>query len=381
MDELNSRGIEKYWNNPGVNSNTGEIPNYPPKFNQPSADEFADKAFMVSSIGLMVFLVIAITVARKKKRVEKLEMQCKTKSGFTLIELMVVMAIIAVLTALILPAVQSAREAARRTECANNLKQIGLALHNYEGTWKTLPRGVTFDTNRGLPQSTWAVGLLPYLEKGAEASRWNYDLAPWEGVNLEVAQNGGGRIFKCPSAVPDGDVLLGETLVEGSNFFPIGGISPALEAWLIKYEAIEDRSYETVMGIRYASDNFENSRLSEIGDGISNTAILVESAGGFRRHLDHAHRERVEGGNVFHPMNAFVLDGVNGRTGSSPGDLWGITNGSHVDAIIDMEPFSFHKGKMNVLMGDGSIRGMNIQTPLPILIKVLGMADGTTADF
>ena len=63
----------------------------------------------------------------------------RRRHGFTLIELLVVIAIIAVLIALLLPAVQAAREAARRAQCVNNLKQLGIAIHNYEGTWNALP--------------------------------------------------------------------------------------------------------------------------------------------------------------------------------------------------------------------------------------------------
>ena len=95
-------------------------------------------------------------------------MRCQRK-GFTLIELLVVIAIIAVLIALLLPAVQQAREAARRSACKNNLKQVGLALHNYHGTFGVFPhgRGGTSsgsDTNNN--DGSGFIGLLPYLEQG-----------------------------------------------------------------------------------------------------------------------------------------------------------------------------------------------------------------------
>jgi len=83
------------------------------------------------------------------------------RKGFTLVELLVVIAIIGVLVALLLPAVQSAREAARRSRCVNNLKQIGLAVHNYENSFRTFPIGA-YDCCYG----TWLLSILPYIEQG-----------------------------------------------------------------------------------------------------------------------------------------------------------------------------------------------------------------------
>src|SRR6516165_4703055 len=84
--------------------------------------------------------------------------------GFTLIELLVVIAIIAVLIALLLPAVQAAREAARRAQCVNNLKQFGLAIHNYHSSIDCVPYG-EFDMSDGCDQWSGMPGLLPYLEQ------------------------------------------------------------------------------------------------------------------------------------------------------------------------------------------------------------------------
>jgi len=84
------------------------------------------------------------------------------RPGFTLIELLVVIAIIAVLVALLLPAVQQAREAARRAQCKNNLKQIGLALHNYHDAFGCFPPVASTDA-QGNPLLSWRVALLPYL--------------------------------------------------------------------------------------------------------------------------------------------------------------------------------------------------------------------------
>ena len=98
----------------------------------------------------------------------------KRQSGFTLVELLVVIAIIGVLVALLLPAVQSAREAARRMSCSNNLKQLSLALHNYEDTHKTLPPA-GIDSN----QMSWTVLLLPYFEQQNLYDKFNFNKGAW----------------------------------------------------------------------------------------------------------------------------------------------------------------------------------------------------------
>lgn len=100
------------------------------------------------------------------------------RRGFTLVELLVVIAIIGVLVALLLPAVQSAREAARRMSCSNNLKQLSLSLHNYEDTHKTLPPA-GIDSN----QMSWVVLLLPYFEQKALYDQFNFNQGAWNAFN------------------------------------------------------------------------------------------------------------------------------------------------------------------------------------------------------
>jgi prepilin-type N-terminal cleavage/methylation domain-containing protein/prepilin-type processing-associated H-X9-DG protein len=131
----------------------------------------------------------------------------KRTRGFTLVELLVVIAIIGILIALLLPAVQAAREAARRAQCTNNLKQIGLAMHNYHDTYKTFPVG-SFGSQWG----TWAVAILPFLEGRSEYANWNpnpmYDIgspATNYGDPLSMAMGGAG--FGCFNTMLTGGYL------------------------------------------------------------------------------------------------------------------------------------------------------------------------------
>ena len=93
------------------------------------------------------------------------------RRGFTLVELLVVIAIIGILVALLLPAIQAAREAARRTQCNNNLKQVGVALHNYHDTYKVLPPGGL----AGNPRLSWNVLILPFIEQQALHALVNFE--------------------------------------------------------------------------------------------------------------------------------------------------------------------------------------------------------------
>ncbi|QDV39148.1 DUF1559 family PulG-like putative transporter [Tautonia plasticadhaerens] len=123
----------------------------------------------------------------------------RTCRGFTLIELLVVIAIIGVLIALLLPAVQSAREAARRAQCTNNLKQIGLALHNYHDTWGRFPMGsVQVATPNGAYRRPFLASLLPFLEQRNLFESYNYDLS-FQRVENETTRASIVSVFSCPS--------------------------------------------------------------------------------------------------------------------------------------------------------------------------------------
>lgn len=123
--------------------------------------------------------------------------RCKRRAAFTLVELLVVIAIIGVLVALLLPAVQAAREAARRMQCTNNLKQIGLACHNYEAANKSLPPGSGYE--RPDPVPTWVVRLFPFFEQQGIAAQYNAEEYADSPRNAALAKTSVIPVLVCPS--------------------------------------------------------------------------------------------------------------------------------------------------------------------------------------
>ena len=116
----------------------------------------------------------------------------RRRRGFTLVELLVVLSIIALLVGLLLPAVQQARESANRIACANNLKQIGLALHHYHDTYSVLP-----PTRLRQDSATWAVLILPFLEQDNLFRLWNLNRSYYE--QTDDARRATLRFYFCPT--------------------------------------------------------------------------------------------------------------------------------------------------------------------------------------
>ncbi len=123
-------------------------------------------------------------------------MRVSLRKGFTLVELLVVIAIIGILVGLLLPAVQAAREAARRMQCSNNLKQLGLANHNYESSFKMFPPA-GIDSN----QMSWAVMLLPFIEQGNLFNQFDFSQGNWQAKNrINIVKGVVIPSLRCPSS-------------------------------------------------------------------------------------------------------------------------------------------------------------------------------------
>lgn len=148
--------------------------------------------------------------------------------GFTLVELLVVIAIIGVLIALLLPAVQTAREAARRMQCVNNLKQIGLALHNYENVKEALPFGSPYGFDERGPAGTWPSFILPQLELQNHYDMFDFDFAMGHVQNrpavlMEVP------LLVCPSDPEGSNPILDNRADQGQN--PSGNPPSSMGLW------------------------------------------------------------------------------------------------------------------------------------------------------
>jgi prepilin-type N-terminal cleavage/methylation domain-containing protein/prepilin-type processing-associated H-X9-DG protein len=300
----------------------------------------------------------------------------RTKTGFTLVELLVVIAIIGILIGLLLPAVQAARESARRTQCRNNLKQIGLALHNYEGAHKVFPPGyisqpndpamgpVDPDFNDAGPGWGWLTFLLPYIEESSVYNSLNLKLPCYDPSNGAAVKTQ-LPIFLCPSdsggqnPTAGGPVNLPDinnktlAVFGRSNYVHSVGSSTLWCSWPVTLQP---------NGAMYRNST---TRVADVTDGLSNTVFAGE------RSSDLA--DSVWPGIVplsehfqYPPFVSAGSGGIN-RPYDGPGAFVGAHGGPcpYEDPVVIHPPNSplghsdqmqsMHPGGANILMGDGSV--------------------------
>jgi len=143
------------------------------------------------------------------------------KTGFTLVELLVVIAIIGILIALLLPAVQAAREAARRTQCANNLKQIATALHLYHDSNRRFPPGHISDCSPRRDDTCWTISILPFMEQRALYDAYDFQVPNDHTNNIPVVQTV-VNTMNCPSDTNAGQLMRPESGERGSHEWATG---------------------------------------------------------------------------------------------------------------------------------------------------------------
>ena len=289
------------------------------------------------------------------------------RKGFTLVELLVVIAIIGVLVALLLPAVQAAREAARRTQCTNNLKQIALAAHNFHDVKKHLPSSVRPAGVTPLPRISGITFLLPFIEENNAYEKYDQTKNWHDPVNKPVVATLIATL-NCPST-PNPERLDG--LPEASPWVPNVAsntdYSPTIgvDARLLTANLVDDAGKGMI-------PKNEQPRMSDVLDGLSKTIMFAESAG--RPYLYRAAKrvgdlpnQRVNAGGWPRPASDFSVDGSSYDGSTLPGPCAvNCTNGEDFGSTPfphpyygsegSAETYAFHPGGANVAMGDGSVR-------------------------
>jgi prepilin-type N-terminal cleavage/methylation domain-containing protein len=322
------------------------------------------------------------------------------RSGFTLVELLVVIAIIGILVALLLPAVQSAREAGRRSSCQNNMKQIGLAIHNFHDTKGYLP-------SSGRPPAAGTVRygvftvLLPFVEQKGLYDMYDTSVNWSHANNLPVT---GTRIafYECPSSpkhgglldmIPDGDgpgaFGSGQVAAVGDYGASLGN-HPALPAIAASAGFIVQGSSSAISNAVQTTNGMlpKNARLSftDVSDGLSNTIAFLESGGRpfvyqrGRQVSPNIASSHVNGGGWTRAATDILFTGSNPAGNGFPGIYINRSNGYDVGSESygangypsvgtegSSQPYAFHASGLNVVRGDGSVKFINDEINIGVM--------------
>lgn len=353
------------------------------------------------------------------------------KRGFTLIELLVVIAIIAVLIALLLPAVQQAREAARRAQCRNNMKQLGLALFNYESSYSCLPmEKIDFAVSKGFYvdyHQNWLQMMLPMMDQAPIYNAFNFNMS-WDDPSQWPLTTTNLPAFVCPSA-PDKSGRTNPANVTGAVTAGIGATPPPQGFGVCDYMALSGVRYSIYVQGNFASPNagaletvlippgtaakYDNrftsamhstmsTKLQEIMDGQSNTMMLVEDAGrpGLFRTKSHTQQGVTvttlpkDGWGWADTGNSAAIDGATADGTIINNAIKPTTGGTlptcpvpancppganvFINATSDSEIYSFHTGGAMTLMADGSVKFISENISLQTLAALLTRAGGET---
>jgi prepilin-type N-terminal cleavage/methylation domain-containing protein/prepilin-type processing-associated H-X9-DG protein len=278
--------------------------------------------------------------------------------GVTLIELLVVIAIIGLLIAMLLPAIQASRESARNACCRSNLRQIGVGLHHYVGTWRIFPPCYVDDHN-------WVAFLLPQLDERSLAAAYSFRV-PWKHPDNQPAINRHLEILQCPSTQSDEDRLdnIGRKLTAATSDYGVPN--------RVMPEVVNAGLVPPTPDLAGILNYTRGARLAEITDGTSSTLAITEDAGrpDLWTKLGHG-SGHVSGAGWADPDGNFPLhtSTLDGQAGPGP---------CAINCTNNNEAFAFHPGGINALFGDGSVHFLAETISVPVYAALITRAGEET---
>jgi prepilin-type N-terminal cleavage/methylation domain-containing protein/prepilin-type processing-associated H-X9-DG protein len=320
--------------------------------------------------------------------------------GFTLVELLVVIAIIGVLVALLLPAVQAARESARRMQCTNQMKQLGLALHNFHDVNKVFPPSIdeltASPSTSTLWKASWVPYILPYIEQQSLFQLYRFD-RDWQDTATNDNANTGPTKknipgFLCPSA-PNRNTRPAASnrgLIDYAATTEREYPNPFLGALQASAVQQSDPNFIGVLGhnvllsVNPLAVRLANRRMASITDGTSNTFIIAECAGrNTYWWMGKRQATTISNGPWANPAAKIQIGGCDPTNANYPVNTNNVAGPRAVNCINSKEIYAFHPSGANVCFADGSVRHVPANLDLNVAYALLTRERGETisADF
>ncbi|HEY2412145.1 MAG TPA: DUF1559 domain-containing protein [Pirellulaceae bacterium] len=320
-----------------------------------------------------------------------------SRRGFTLVELLVVIAIIGVLVALLLPAVQAAREAARRMQCTNNIKQLALAVHNFHDTNRRFPAALeTLTTSPTITGATpapwvcsWTTRCLPYIEQQAVFQIYRFD-RDWQDGTTNSAVGGPIRVkikaFLCPSAPAQNtrpfNADRGNTdyAATTEREFPNSFLNAAQSSAVSQSDPnfIGVLGHDKLMSLNPPVMSPANHRMASVTDGTSNTLLLAECAGRNTYWFNGKRQATtISNGPWAAPAARIQIGGCDPSNLNYPTSN-NVAGPRAVNCINSKEIYAFHPSGATVAMTDGSVKMVSSNLDLNVAYALLTRDRGET---